>query len=156
MTRDPGPDRVSRRIPDRTLPGAAVRASQRRRYTRGPQQSTKALTTKLAALAVVATLVIGGLLAAQMAAGSDPALGPKATAQTKKASAKPSTNGSSSSSANGAGSDPYSQSYGSDGYYYGGSGYSAGSGGYSSGSGANSSGSGGYSYSAPPVTSSTS
>jgi hypothetical protein len=133
-----------------------VRASQRRRYTRGPQQSTKALTTKLAALAVVATLVIGGLLAAQMAAGSDPALGPKATAQTKKASAKPSTNGSSSSSANGAGSDPYSQSYGSDGYYYGGSGYSAGSGGYSSGSGANSSGSGGYSYSAPPVTSSTS
>ena len=150
MTRDPGLDRVARRIPDRTVPASAVRASQQRRYTtRGPQQSTSALTTKLTAFAVVATLVIGGLLAAQMAAGSDPALGPKATAQTKKASAKPSSNGSSSSSSNGSGSDPYSQSYGSDGYYYGGSGYSAGSGGYSSGSD-------GYSYSAPPVTSSTS
>ncbi|HSD23181.1 MAG TPA: hypothetical protein VLB79_02520 [Solirubrobacterales bacterium] len=149
MTRDPRLDRVARRIPDRTVPASAVRASQQRRYTRGPLQSTRELTTKLTAFAVIATLVIGGLLAAQMAAGSDPALGPKAAAQTKKASAKPSNNGSSSSSSNGSGSDPYSQSYGSDGYYYGGSGYSAGSGGYSSGSG-------GYSYSAPPVTSSTS
>lgn len=149
MSRDPGLDRVARQGPDRTVPASAVRASQQRTYKRGPAQSTRALTTKVTMFAVVATLVIGALLAAQMATGSDPALGPKATAQTKKASAKRSNNGSSSSPSNGSGTDPYSQSYGSDGYYYGGSGYSAGSGGYSSGSG-------GYSYSAPPVTSSTS
>ena len=103
---------------------------------------------KLIALAIVATLMIGGLLAAQMAAGSDPALGPKATAD-EEVVGKPSNSGSSSSSANGSGSDPYSQSYGSDEVLLRGLGISAGSGGYSSGSG-------GYSYSAPPVTSSTS
>ena len=43
---------------------------------------------KLALLAVIATLVIGGLIAAQMAAGNDPALGPKAVAQAKKASSQ--------------------------------------------------------------------
>ena len=127
-------------------PGFAARASQKRRYAARPRQTTRALTAKVTAFAVVATLAIGGLLAAQMAAGSDPALGPKATAQTKKGSTKPS-NGGLSSAANGSGSDPYSQSYGSGDYYY----Y-----GYGSGSGGSSSGSSGYSYSPPPVTSSTS
>jgi hypothetical protein len=60
-----------------------------RRYSRRARQSTRALTAKFAALAVVVTLLIGGLIAAQMAAGDDPALGPKAAASTKKASAKP-------------------------------------------------------------------
>jgi hypothetical protein len=145
MSPEPGFDRPPRRSPDRRVPASAVRASQQRRYSAGPRQSTRALTAKLTALAVVATLAIGGLLAAQMAAGSDPALGPKATAQTKKGSAKAS-NGGSTSASNGSGSDPYSQSYGSNDYYYG----------YGSGSGGSSSGSGGYSYSPPPVTSSTS
>ena len=99
MSRDRGGDRIARRMPDRRVPPSAVRASQRRTYKRGPRQSTRALTTKLTALAIVATLVIGGLIAAQMATGSDPALGPKATAQTKKASAKPSGNGSAAASA---------------------------------------------------------
>jgi hypothetical protein len=98
------------------------------RYRRGPAQSTKAVTVKLTILAVVATLLIGGLMAAQMATGNDPALGPKAVARAKKASTKPSSN-SSASSSTGSGTDPYSQS---------------------------SSGSSGYSYSPPPVTSSTS
>jgi hypothetical protein len=106
-----------------------------RRYRRRPRQSTKALTAKLAVFATIVTLVIGGLIAAQMAAGNDPALGPKATAKTKKA-----TTSSTSSSSGGSSS----QVYGEDDYYpY--------SGGYSSGSG--------YStqQSAPaPVTSSTS
>ena len=118
-----------------------------RRYPSPLRQTTSALTMKIVLLAVVATIAIGGLIAVQMAAGSDPALGPKAAARAKKASAASSQNGSSSSSSTG--TDPYSQSYGSggDGYYYGDSS------GYSSGSSA---GSSGYSYSPPPVTSSTS
>lgn len=144
------PERVPRRYAQPPRSAGAARTSQRRRYTRGPIQSTKSLTVKLTALAVVGTLLIGGLIAAQMAAGNDPALGPKAVARAKKASTKPSSNSSSTSSSTGSGTDPYSQSYGSDGYYYGGSsGYSSGSSGYSSGSS-------GYSYSPPPVTSSTS
>ena len=59
-----------RRYPDRT--------SRRRYSARQPLQSTKALTAKLATLAVVAALAIGGLIAAQMAVGKDPSLGPKA------------------------------------------------------------------------------
>jgi hypothetical protein len=129
-----------RRYPDRT--------SRRRRYSRGPAQSTKALTVRLTLLAVIGTLLVGGLIAAQMAAGNDPALGPKAVTQAKKASTKASSSDSSTSSSTGSGSDPYSQSNGSDGYYYGGSS------GYSSGS--SSSGSGSSSSSPPPVTSSTS
>ena len=82
-------------------------------------------------LAIVATLAIGGLIAAQMAAGSDPSLGPKAANRATKASASKSTSSSSS-------------------------GYSSGSSDYSSGSDGYSSGSSGYSYSPPPVTSSTS
>jgi hypothetical protein len=145
------PDRVPRRYAERPRSAAAVRASQRSRYSRGPQQSTKALTTKLVMLAVVGSLLIGGLIAAQMASGNDPALGPKAVARAKKGSTKPSGNSSSTSASNGSGSsDPYSQSYyGNDGYYYGGSSDYSGSSGYSSGSG-------GSTYSAPPVTSSTS
>jgi hypothetical protein len=144
------PERVPRRYAERPRSAAAVRASQRSRYSRGPVQSTKSLTVKLTLLAVIGSLLIGGLIAAQMAAGNDPALGPKAVARAKKASTKPSSNGSSTSSSNGSGSsDPYSQSYGSDGYYYGGSSDYSGSSGYSSGSS-------GSTYSAPPVTSSTS
>jgi hypothetical protein len=69
--------------------------------------------------ATIVTLAIGGLIAAQMAAGQDPALGPKATAKTKKAatSTTPSSSGGSSS-----------QMYGDDDHYGYSSGYSAGSG----------------------------
>jgi hypothetical protein len=151
------PERIPRRYAERPRSAAAVRASQRSRYARGPLQSTKALTTKLVMLAVVGSLLIGGLIAAQMASGNDPALAPKAAARAKKASAESTANSASTSASNGSGSDPYSQSYGSDGYYnyYGGSdGYSSGSG--SSGSGSSGSGSSGYTYSPPPVTSSTS
>ena len=156
-------NRVPRRYAERPGSAAAVRASQRTKYSRGPLQSTKALTTKLVMLAVIGSVMIGGLIATQMASGNDPALGPKAVAQkNKKASAKSTTSNSATSSSNGSGSDPYSQSYGSDGYSYGGSsgygsdGYSSGSSGYSSGSSGYSSGSSGSTYSAPPVTSSTS
>ncbi len=58
--------------------------SEYRRYRRQPRQSTKALTAKIAMLASVATLAIGGLIAAQMAAGSDPSLGPKAASRANK------------------------------------------------------------------------
>jgi hypothetical protein len=152
------PQRVPRRYADRPRSAAAVRASQRSRYARGPLQSTKALTTKLVMLAVVGSLLIGGLIAAQMASGNDPALAPKAALRAKKASAKSTSNSASTSASNGSGSDPYSQSYGSDGYYnyYGGSSGYSGSDGYSSGSGSSGSGSSGYTYSPPPVTSSTS
>lgn len=158
MNRDPRyPERASRRYSQRPRSAREVRASQTRRYSRGPVQSTKAVTVKLTALAVIGTLLIGGLIAAQMAAGNDPALGPKAVARAKKASTKPSSNDSSTSSSTGSGTDPYSQSYGSDGYYYGGSsGYYDPSGSSSGSSSSGSSGSSGYSYSPPPVTSSTS
>jgi cytoskeletal protein RodZ len=123
--------------------------SQYARYRRQPRQSTKALTAKLVLLAVIGTLLIGGLIAAQMAAGNDPSLGPKSAARTKKAS----TSTSSSSSAD-SGTDPNTTS-----------GSSAGSGDYSSGTSGSSSGSSGsssgYGYSTQqsspaPVTSSTS
>jgi hypothetical protein len=124
-----------------------------RRYPSPLRQSTSALTVKIVLVSVVATLVIGGMIAVQMAAGSDPALGPKAAARAKKASAARNQNSASSSQSSG--TDPYSQSYG-----YGGEGSygdSGGYGGYSGGSsGSSSSGSSGYSYSPPPVTSSTS
>jgi hypothetical protein len=150
-------NRVPRRYSERPRSAKAVRASQRSRYSRGPVQSTKALTTKLVMLAVVGSLLIGGLIATQMASGNDPALGPKALARAKKASAKPASNSSSTSSSNGAGSsDPYGQSYNSDPYYYGGSSDYGGSSGYSGGSSGYSGGSSGSTYSAPPVTSSTS
>jgi hypothetical protein len=137
MTRDP-------RYPDRV---------PRRRYaSHGPTQTTKALTAKLAALAIVGTLVIGGLIAAQMAAGNDPSLGPKAVAAAKKSSANSSTAGSSTGSSSGSdsGTDPYAQQYG-DSSGSSSSGYSSGSSGYSSGSGYST-----QQYSPPPVTSSTS
>ena len=108
-----------------------------RRYRRGPRQSTSALTAKFALLAVIVTLVIGGLLAAQLAAGNDPALGPKAAARAKKTSTA--TTGTGSSSDAGSGANPYSGNGG--GYSYGSSGSSS----YS-----------GQQYSPPPVTSSTS
>ena len=113
--------------------------SQYRRYRRpAPRQSTGALTTKLALLAVVGTLLIGGLIAAQMAAGNDPALGPKAIARAKKLSAKSTAAGSSATSTGGdLGTDPYTEGGYSSGYgnSSGSSGYSSGSSGYSSGSG---------------------
>jgi hypothetical protein len=80
-----------------------------RQYRRRARQSTRALTAKFTVLAVVATLLIGGLLAVQMAAGDDPALGPKAAAKAKKASTRSSTTTQSTSS--GSQIDPYSQSY---------------------------------------------
>lgn len=129
--------------------------AQYRSYRRPPRQSTKALTVKLALLAVIGTLLIGGLIAAQMAAGNDPALGPKAVARAKKAS-NANSSGAATSSAD-SGTDPNTQTYGDDGYSGGSSsGSSSGSSGSSSGSSGYSSGSSGYSYSPPPVTSSTS
>jgi hypothetical protein len=96
-----------------------------RRYRRRPRQSTRALTAKFTALAVVATLLIGGLIATQMAAGNDPALGPKAAARAKKSSASSSTGSSSSAgSSSGSGTDSYSQTYGYSPGYSSGSGYS--------------------------------
>ena len=147
MNPDPRyPDRVPRRYAERPR-SARARATRQRRYSPGPVQSTKALTTKLAMLAIVATLAVGGLIAAQMAAGNDPALGPKAAKAAKKASNNSASTGASTgaSSSGGSGTDP-STVYGAGGYY---SGSSSGSSGYSSG----------YStqQSAPaPVTSSTS
>jgi uncharacterized protein YfaQ (DUF2300 family) len=81
-----------------------------RHYRRRTRQSTRALTAKFTVLAVVAMLLIGGLLAVQMAAGDDPALGPKAAAKAKKASTRSTTATQSTSS--GSGIDPYSQAYG--------------------------------------------
>jgi hypothetical protein len=103
------------------------------RYRRRPRPSTKALTVKLVALGVAATLAIGGLIAAEMAAGDDPGLGPKAKA-TKKSAATAAGSRSSTASSVASGTDPYSPS----------SGYSYGS------------GSSGYSSAPSPVTSSTS
>src|SRR4051795_1295122 len=141
MSPDPRyPERVPRRYTGR--PGTAREARQRRDSTKRPLQSTRAVTLKLTMLAVVATLAIGGLIAAQMAAGNDPSLGPKAATRAKKAGAKSSTSGSSTGTSSGSSSsstDPYSQAYGGD-YYGSSSGYSSGSSssgssGYSSGSG---------------------
>jgi hypothetical protein len=120
------------------------RRSARSRKRRHLRESTRALTGKLVALALAGTILIGGLIAAQMAAGNDPSLGPKAVAQAKRSAAKHSDTAASASSGTGSGSDPYTQTYG-----YGSGGYSSGSSGYSSGSS-------GYSYTPPPVTSSTS
>ena len=144
MNRDPRyPERASRRSSQRPRSARQARASQARRYSRGPVQSTKALTVKLAVLAVVATLLIGGLIAAQMAAGNDPALGPKAVARAKKASTKPSSNDSASSSSTDR-DRPLHPELRLRRLLLGDS------------SSAGSSGSTGYSYSPPPVTSSTS
>lgn len=108
--------------------------AQYRRYRR-PLPSTKAVTAKIAVLAVVGALAIGALISVEMASGNDPALGQKATT-VKQAS--------SSSSGSSSGSDGYPN------YDYG-SGSSSSSSGYSTGSG-----SGTQQYSPPPVTSSTS
>ena len=83
-----------------------------RQYRRRARQSTRALTAKFTILAIVGTLLIGGLIAAQMATGDDPALGPKAVARVKKTSTNVTSRGSAP--------DAYSQAYGS--------GYSSGSG----------------------------
>src|SRR5512132_3888594 len=118
MSRDPRyPERASRRYSQRPRSAREVRASQTRRYSRGPVQSMKAVTVKLTALAVIGTLLIGGLIAAQMATGNDPALGPKASVRAKKASTYPSSNVSSSSSITGSVIVSYSHGYCSDGYY---------------------------------------
>jgi hypothetical protein len=114
---------------------------QFRRYAPAPKQSTGALTAKLVALAAVATLAIGGLIATEMAAGEDPALGPKAAAQAKKASTSSATTGSASSPGSAYGIDPYTYPYPSSGS----NGYSPGSSGYST-----------QHSSPPPVTSGTS
>src|SRR5262245_9900271 len=102
-----------------------------RRY-RPPLPSTRALTAKIVAVAVAATLAIGVLISIEMASGNDPALGPKATTQTKKSTAGQSGSGTSRSSGARSGTDSYSQ------YGYG----------YSYGSSSS-----GYSSSPPPVTS---
>ena len=47
--------------------------------------STRALTTRVAALAGAAALVLGAGISWQMAQGADPALGPKAQAQAQAA-----------------------------------------------------------------------
>ena len=110
-----------------------------RRYRVPPprRSSTAQITLRFVLLAVVATLIIGSLLAVQMANGSDPALGPKAVAKAKKSAAKPAASGSSTAATQ---TDPYE------------------AGGYANGSSGSSGYSSGYSaQSAPaPVTSSTS
>jgi hypothetical protein len=108
--------------------------AQHRRYRRS-LPATRAVTAKFVALAVAATLAIGGFLAIQMAAGGDPALGPKESARTRHASNTNSTGHSGSSSA------------GSGAGYYGGDQYPYGS---------SASGYSPQQYSPPPVTSSTS
>jgi hypothetical protein len=120
-----------------------------RRYRRPLRRSTWALTARLCVLATIAALLIGGVIAAQMAAGSDPALGPKAAARAKKASAAKTGSSSATSSGTGSASPDPSYQNGYDGHPYGSgsSGYSAGSSGYGSSS---------QQYSPPPVTSSTS
>ena len=61
MNRDPRyPERASRRYSQRPRSAREVRASQTRRYSRGPVQSTKAVTVKLTVLAVI---VLGVILA---------------------------------------------------------------------------------------------
>jgi hypothetical protein len=60
---------------------------RRRPRPKRPRGSTAVMTVRLTALSVVAAAVIGGGLAVQMAAGSDPALGPKQAKAVKKASA---------------------------------------------------------------------
>jgi hypothetical protein len=97
------------------------------------------VTAKVLVLTLAAVLAIGALISVEMAAGNDPALGQK-TAPVKHVSASPSS----------AGGPPS----GSDGYSY--NGYGSGSNGSASGSSGSSAGSSGYSYSPPPVTSSTS
>jgi hypothetical protein len=62
-----------------------------RRYRRRRRQSARALTVKFSLLSVVVALAIGAFLAVQMAEGEDPALGPKATAQTQTRKASPSS-----------------------------------------------------------------
>jgi hypothetical protein len=109
-----------------------------RRYRRA-LPSTKRMTAKIVAFAAAATLAIGGLIAAEMAAGNDPALAPKATAQ--KTSTSSSASGSSSSSGSDPGVAPYVYPYPSSGS----NGVSPGSDGYST-----------QQSSPPPVTSSTS
>jgi hypothetical protein len=83
-----------------------------RRYRRRPRPSTRALTVKLSVLAIVATLFIGGLIAVQMSAGDDPALGPKAAKAKKSSAASTSTGPSTGTSASSTAPDPYSQAYG--------------------------------------------
>jgi hypothetical protein len=70
-----------------------VRRRPRPRRQRG---STAVMTVRLTALSVVAAAVIGGGLAVQMAAGSDPALGPK---QAKVVKTSASSNSSSANTA---------------------------------------------------------
>jgi hypothetical protein len=111
--------------------------AQYRRYRR-PLPSAKAVTAKIAVLAVVGALAIGALISVEMASGNDPALGQKATRVKQTFTSSSSSSGSSA----GSGSYPY--------YDYG-SGSSSGSSGSSTGSGY-----GTQQYSPPPVTSSTS
>jgi hypothetical protein len=69
-----------------------ARRSRPRPRPRRRRGSTAVMTVRLTALSVVAAAVIGGGLAVQMAAGSDPALGPK---QAKVVKASQSSNSSS-------------------------------------------------------------
>lgn len=115
---------------------------RRYRVQQTQRSSTAAITLRLVVLAAVATLIIGSLLAVQMASGSDPALGPKALAQGKQ-SGKSQTAGGSPTPSD-LGTDPYANGSGDEGNPYG----DSAQGGYSYGSTA---------QSAPaPVTSSTS
>jgi uncharacterized membrane protein len=86
------------------------------------RNSTAQITLRFVVLAAVATLIVGSLLAVQMANGSDPTLGPKAAAKAKKSAGKPAASGSSTGATE---TDPYADG----GYTYG----SSGSSGYSSG-----------------------
>lgn len=56
-------------------------SSRRSARGRRPRRSTRELTARIAALSVAAALSIGGLIAGRMAAGEDPALGPRAAAE---------------------------------------------------------------------------
>jgi len=62
-----------------------ARPQDRARYGR-QRVTTAVMTVRFAALSIVATAVIAGGLAVQMAAGSDPALGPKKARAQRRAS----------------------------------------------------------------------
>jgi hypothetical protein len=89
-------------FPDLGEPEYSPPARPRRRpRPKRPRGSTAVMTVRLTALSVLAAAVIGGGLAVQMAAGSDPALGPKQAKALKKAAASSSNSSSTGSSSSG-------------------------------------------------------
>ena len=96
----------------------------RRTYRGAPREprSTGVLTLKLVSLAVAGTIAVGGWIAGRMAAGEDPALGPKA-AQANVSKAAGASSGSSSASSYSSSAGYEDDGYGT--YSPSGSGYSS-------------------------------